>query len=146
MVFSNIEFKNFNKKKNNSKVKRILSKLLDNYSKGNDQVLLSLSKKYKYSFNFKNISKYKKFKDYRIFGMGGSSLGTEAIYYFLKKKIKKNFQFVNNIGPSEKFTLKNKKLNIIISKSGNTLETLTSLNSEKIKKNCLFITEKKKVI
>ena len=45
MVFSNIEFKNFNKKKNNSKVKRILSKLLDNYSKGNDQVLLSLSKK-----------------------------------------------------------------------------------------------------
>ncbi|MDC3028329.1 glucose-6-phosphate isomerase [Candidatus Pelagibacter sp.] len=144
MVFSNIEFKNFNKKKNNSKVKRILSKLLDNYSKGNDQVLLSLSKKYKYSFNFKNISKYKKFKDYRIFGMGGSSLGTEAIYFFLKKKIKKNFQFVNNIGPSEKFTLKNKKLNIIISKSGNTLETLTSLNSEKIKKNCLFITEKKK--
>ena len=29
--------------------------------------------------------------------MGGSSLGSEAIYFFLKKKIKKNFIFLNNI-------------------------------------------------
>jgi len=76
--------------------------------------------------------------------MGGSSLGAEAIYYFLKKKIKKKFQFFNNINLSNNKISKNKKLNIIISKSGNTLETLTNINSEKVKDNCIFITEDKK--
>ena len=33
MFSSNIEFKNFSQKKNNSKVKKILNKLLDNYLK-----------------------------------------------------------------------------------------------------------------
>ena len=31
---------------------------------------------------------------FRIIGMGGSSLGAQAIYDFLKKKIKKNFYFL----------------------------------------------------
>ena len=54
--------------------------------------------------------------------MGGSILGTEAIHSFLKKKIKKNLFFVNDLKNSENY-LKNKKinLNLIISKSGNTL-------------------------
>ncbi len=62
MFSSNIEFKNFSIKKNNSKIKKILNELLDNYSKKNNQLLLSLSKKYKYKFKFQNIKKYKKFK------------------------------------------------------------------------------------
>ena len=33
MFSSNIEFKNFGIKKNNSKIKKILNELLDNYSK-----------------------------------------------------------------------------------------------------------------
>ena len=70
MVSSNIEFKNFSQKKSNSKIKKILNELLDNHLKKNDQLLLSLSKKYKYKFKFQNIKKYKKFKHYRIFGMG----------------------------------------------------------------------------
>ena len=144
MVFSNIEFKNFQKKKKNLKIRIIFNKLISGYYKGDDQILLSLSKKYKYSFNFQKIKKYKRFKDFRIFGMGGSSLGAEAIYYFLKKKIKKKFQFLNNISLSNNKSSKNKKLNIIISKSGNTLETLTNLNSEKVTNNCIFITEDKK--
>ena len=144
MVFSNIEFKNFHKKKNNSKVKKYLNKILDNYSKGLDQILLSLSKKYKYKFKFQKINKYKKFKNFRIYGMGGSSLGAEAIYFFLNKKIKKNFQFVNNISLIKKQNFMDKRFNIVISKSGNTLETLVNINSEKIKKDCLFITENKK--
>ena len=144
MVFSNIEFKNFQKKKKNLKIRIIFNKLISGYYKGDDQILLSLSKKYKYSFNFQKIKKYKRFKDFRIFGMGGSSLGAEAIYYFLKKKIKKKFQFFNNINLSNNKISKNKKLNIIISKSGNTLETLTNINSEKVKDNCIFITEDKK--
>ena len=144
MVSSNIEFKNFNQKKSNSKIKKILNELLYNYSKKNDQLLLSLSKKYKYKFKFQNIKKYKKFKHYRIFGMGGSSLGAEAIYSFLSRKIRKSFSFVNNINLSLNQRNKNNQLNIIISKSGNTLETLTNLNYQKVKKNCLFITENRK--
>ena len=91
MVFSNIEFKNFYKKKKLFKVKKILNRILVNYSKGNNLILLSLSKKYKYSFKFQNLKRYKKFKYFKIFGMGGSSLGAEAIYFFLRKKIKKKF-------------------------------------------------------
>ena len=144
MVSSNIEFKNFSQKKSNSKIKKILNELLDNHLKKNDQLLLSLSKKYKYKFKFQNIKKYKKFKHYRIFGMGGSSLGAEAIYSFLSRKIKKSFSFVNNIDLSLNQKNKNNQLNIIISKSGNTLETLTNLNYQRVKKNCLFITENRK--
>ena len=143
MFSSNIEFKNFSIKKNNSKIKKILNELLDNYSKKNNQLLLSLSKKYKYKFKFQNIKKYKKFKHYRIFGMGGSSLGAEAIYSFLNRKIRKKFSFLNNIDLSRKENNKINQFNIIISKSGNTLETLTNLNYQKVKKNCLFITENK---
>ena len=144
MVSSNIEFKNFTQKGSNSKIKKILNKLLDNYLKKNDQLLLSLSKKYKYKCKFQNIKKYKKFKHYRVFGMGGSILGAEAIYSFLSKKIRKSFSFVNNINLSLNQRNKNNQLNIIISKSGNTLETLTNLNYQKVKKNCLFITENRK--
>ena len=143
MFSSNIEFKNFSIKKNNSKIKKILNELLDNYSKKNNQLLLSLSKKYKYKFKFQNIKKYKKFKHYKIFGMGGSSLGAEAIYSFLNRKIRKKFSFVNNIDLSRNKNNKINQFNIIISKSGNTLETLTNLNYQKVKKNCLFITENK---
>ncbi len=144
MVFKNIEFTNFQKKRNNLKVKKIFLKLLKDYASGDNQVLLSLSKKYKYKFNLKKIQKYKKLKNFRIFGMGGSILGAEAIYHFLKKRIKKKFNFIDDINLSDKARLKGKKLNIIISKSGNTLETIANLNSKKIKKDCLFITENKK--
>ncbi len=143
MFSSKIEFKNFSMKKKNSKIKKILNELLDNYSKKNNQLLLSLSKKYKYKFKFQNIKKYKKFKHYRIFGMGGSSLGAEAIYSFLNRKIRKKFSFVNNIDLSRNKNNEINQFNIIISKSGNTLETLANLNYQKVKKNCLFITENK---
>ena len=41
--------------------------------------------------------------------MGGSTLGTQAIYDFLKHKIKKNFLFIDNLKSSKK---KNKKKNL----------------------------------
>jgi len=78
--------------------------------------------------------------------MGGSILGSEAIHSFLKKKIKKNFYFVNDLKNSENY-LKNKKinLNLIISKSGNTLETIVNSNTLiKNKDNNIIITEDKK--
>ena len=62
--------------------------------------------------------------------MGGSILGTEAIYDFLKKKIKKKLTFVNNLNSNaEYFQDKNINLNLIISKSGNTLETIANANT-----------------
>ncbi len=143
MVFSNIEFKNFQKQKNNNRIKKIFKGLISSYLSKNNQLLLSLSKKYKFKFSFQKMKKYKKFKNIRVFGMGGSIHGAEAIYFFLNKKIKKKFKFINNINLSTKKDLDNKKLNIIISKSGNTLETITNLSSEKVKKNCLFISENK---
>ena len=144
MISSRIEFKNFkNVKQNNEKLKKIFKDIKTEYHKGKNQLLLSLSKKYKYSFNLLNIKKFKKYNSFQIFGMGGSSLGAEAIYNFLFKKIKKKFIFINNLSSRKFNILKKKSLNIIISKSGNTLETLSNLNVQKIKKDCLFITEKK---
>ena len=49
--------------------------------------------------------------------MGGSTLGAQAIYDFLKKKIKKKFIFADNLNSFENKN-KNKNLNnLIISKS-----------------------------
>ena len=85
MLTSNIDFKNFKIKKNTQKVKKELNKLL----KENNEVIRSLRKTYKNSYNRKLVNKYNKSLNYRVIGMGGSSLGTQAIYNFLKKKITK---------------------------------------------------------
>ena len=76
--------------------------------------------------------------------MGGSILGSKAIYDFLKKKIKKKILFFDDLDESFENKLnKDKVLNIIISKSGNTLETISNANLLINKKsNNLFITEK----
>ncbi len=60
--------------------------------------------------------------------MGGSILGTEAIYDFLNHKVKKNFSFFNNLQYQKISKSKYKKVNLIISKSGNTLETISNFN------------------
>ena len=143
MLTKNINFNNFSCKKKNN-IKNIFNKIKKNYFLGKEKLLISLSDQYKYSFDLKKISKLKKFSVYRIVGMGGSVLGAEAIYDFLKFKIKKKFIFLNNLQPRVNKKFKKNILNIIISKSGNTLETITNLNTQKINSNCIFITEKKK--
>ena len=74
--------------------------------------------------------------------MGGSILGTQAIYDFLKYKIKKNFIFINNLN-FEKINYEKKKYtNLIVSKSGNTIETIVNSNIIIKKKNKnIFLTE-----
>ena len=141
MLTKNISFKNFKVKGYTKRVKKILDDILVK----KNSVLDSLSSNYKNSYNKKTILKFKKYNNINVVGMGGSILGTESIYYFLKSKIKKNFFFYNNlqskIDPSHK---RNKHLNIIVSKSGNTLETIS--NSNIIIKNQnknIFITENK---
>jgi len=138
----NISFKYFKKIKRNQN----LLNLLDKIKIENNQILKSLSNNYKDSFSKKKISKYKKYSNIRLIGMGGSSLGAQSIYDFLHHKIKKNFSFVNNLISTKKvLDYKKKSLNLIISKSGNTLETIANSNLliNKNQKN-IFITENKK--
>ena len=115
MLTRNINFKNFSIKSNTLKVKKSFKILL----KQNLELINSLKNSYKYSYKKKLILKLKKFSNIRIIGMGGSILGSEAIYKFLKDKINKNFLFINNLDESpNNFHNKNKILNIVISKSG----------------------------
>ena len=79
--------------------------------------------------------------------MGGSTLGAKAIYQFLEDKTKKKFVFIDNLKPKfSKYEKSNEAVNIIISKSGNTLETISNtsilINQNQKSKN-IFITEKK---
>ncbi|WP_440931436.1 glucose-6-phosphate isomerase [Candidatus Pelagibacter sp.] len=145
MLTKNILLRSFKFKKN-KKVVTDWNKIKKEYENNNNSVISSFSKKYKYHFDFKRIKKrYRNFNNVKIFGMGGSILGSEAIYSFLNHKIKKNFLFINNLrSEKEKFLNKNKTLNLIISKSGNTLETVANLNSEKKNKNNVFIVENNK--
>ena len=67
--------------------------------------------------------------------MGGSILGTEAICDFLSHKIVKKIYFINNLKKNLKpIKKKERVLNLIVSKSGNTLETISNVNLL-IKKN-----------
>ena len=140
MFTSNIIFKTFEKKKKIQNLNKKLFSLLNN----NNEIIKSLSKNYKDSFDKKFINKYKKDTNFRVIGMGGSTLGTQTIYEFLNEKIKKKFSFLDNLKVKKKIS-KKKKTNIIISKSGNTIETIinTNLFVNKKDKN-IFITENKK--
>ncbi len=143
MILSkNINFRNFTKVKKD----RVLKKKLEKIIYSNNEILKSLSPKYNYSFSKELVSKLKKnFSTVKLIGIGGSILGTKAIYNFLYKKVKKNFLFIDNLA-NQKFSVSNEKktLNIIVSKSGNTLETILNTNIFVTKKsNNIFITEKK---
>ena len=125
MLTKNINFKNFKLKKISNKIKKDLSVILSE----NNEILKSLSPNYKNSYNKKNISKFMKFSNIKVIGMGGSILGTHSIYDFLKHKIKKKLFFNNNLQSKINYTdTKKKSLNLIVSKSGNTLETISNSN------------------
>ena len=142
MLTTNINFKNFSlKKKVSTKIKKNLNDLLKNKS----QIIQSLSMGYKDSFDIKKIKQYKKFSNFRIIGMGGSTLGAQSIYDFLKKKINKKFTFIDNLQATKKLQKRKNYANLVISKSGNTIETIVNANIliNKNDKN-IFITENKK--
>src|SRR6056300_507067 len=141
MLTRNIDFKNFKIKKNLLIVKKELKKLLLE----NNEVIKSLRKTYKNSYNRKLVNKYNKSLNYRVIGMGGSTLGTQTIYDFLRIKIKKNFSFVYNLQSITKINNEKTITNLVISKSGNTIETIINTNLFLRKKNKnIFITENKK--
>ena len=141
----------FNKRlylKDKTKLNKIINNILISLDSKKD-VFHSLSKSFTINCKHSELLKFNKYKSVILIGMGGSILGAEAMYSFFKDKIKKKFIFLDNLDQlkihkiKEKINLK-KNLFIIISKSGNTLETLinTNLFIDKInKKNTIIITE-----
>ena len=135
----NLIFKNFVFKNKKINVLKDLIELLNT----DNRILNSLSKNYKNSFSNRFVKNYKSYSNVNIIGMGGSILGSRCIYNFLKHKIKKNFFFYDNyINKKSNDDLNKKSLNLIVSKSGNTLETICNSNVmiKKEHKN-IFITE-----
>ena len=160
MIYKNFFLKdNIKKKHFKSSVSKQLSKkfnkiFLDINSdiKNKNKTLNVLDKKFQFNFKIKDLNRFKKFKTIAIVGMGGSILGAEAIYKFLEKKIKKRVYFFNDLDENilkefKKKEIKSKVLFIIISKSGNTIETLSNtflLNViNRNAKNIIIISEKK---
>ena len=140
----------FNKKfysKDKKKLSKIVEDILFSLNNKKDTFHL-LSKNFDLNFTYSELQKFNKFKSVIIIGMGGSCLGAEAIYSFCNNRIKKKFIFLNNLDQSKikkNLNLRN-CLFIVISKSGNTLETLVNsiLFKDKINnKNTIIITEKK---
>ena len=134
----------------NKKYPEILKNIFSNL-KTNKNTFYLFSKNFKLNFKLQDLNKFKKFKTVVIIGMGGSILGSEALYYFLQDKIKKDFLFFNNIDQDKIKRLKAKKnlkriLFIVISKSGNTIETLSNFFAlnivKKNTKNIIIISEK----
>ena len=128
-----------------------LKQIKDEVSKKNSVLYKTFLPDYKYNFDFKKIKKFKKFKTVIVIGMGGSILGAKAIYSFLNHKIKKKFIFIDNL--DQTLLNKTKKENnlsqclyLIISKSGNTSETIVNANYFKFflkKTNVIIISENK---
>jgi len=78
MLTNNINFKNFKSQKKNIKITKLLSNLL----KEKNQILSSFNDSYKDSYKKKDISKFKKYSNITLIGMGGSILGARSIYNF----------------------------------------------------------------
>ena len=146
MLTSNIKFINFIQKQKKKPIYDFKQLKKENWIK-KYKLLLSLTPNYKYSYTKAQIKNLKKQNFFRIIGMGGSILGAKAIYKFLQDKTKKKFVFIDNLKPKlSKYEKSNEAVNIIISKSGNTLETIINtsilINQNQKNKN-IFITEKK---
>jgi len=143
MLTSRIKFTNFQIIKKN-KISLSRSFFQPNNLLSKFPILKTLSSNYKYSFNKKIVKRLNRFSIFRLIGMGGSTLGAEAIYQFLQNKTKKKFIFINNLKPILSKNEKNKKAcNLIISKSGNTLETISNSSLLINKNKNVFITENK---
>ena len=143
MLTPRIKFVNFQIVKNKKikisfnffKIKNLISKY---------KFLISLTPFYKYGYSKKLVKNLKKNSVFRIIGMGGSTLGAETIYQFLRNYTNKEFIFINNLKPNlTKYEKNTKAINLIISKSGNTLETISNSNLLFKKNKNIFITEKK---
>ena len=152
--FNNIP-KNFLKTNSTKKLSKKFSNFFSSINidmKKNNKTVNVLSDKIKLNFSLKKMKNFEKFRTIALIGMGGSILGAEAIHSFLKFKIKKKLYFFNDVNVKKLLLFKKKEdfkktLFIVISKSGETLETFSNLFAlnilKKNSKNLIIISEKK---
>ena len=137
-----IEKKNYIQKKylNSISLKKFSNKFEKELKKINSNIknpshfFHLLNSDYNFNFDIKDLKKFKKFNTIAIIGMGGSILGAKAIYYFLRKKIKKKIYFFDDVNSHNIHSFKKREntqkvLFLVISKSGNTIETISNLLS-----------------
>ena len=139
--FTNSKKYNINLKK----TKKIYNSLILDIKEKKIPLLETYEKNYELDCSKNIIRNFSKYKNIIIIGMGGSILGIKSIYSFLK--IKKNVFFFDNLDPNLNIKFKKiKNLNnscfVVVSKSGNTIETITNLatiSSKNLLKNKLII-------
>ena len=143
MFFQTTNIKNFSLKYKSTALKKNIKASLKYLISSKSHILSSMKNNYRDSYDKTLISDFKKYKNINLIGMGGSSLGSKAIYNFLNLK-KKNFNFIDNFSNIDLLSNTEKKINVIISKSGNTLETICNSNILSNSKKNIILTEKKK--
>ena len=135
--------KNYNKIL--KKTKNVFKSFLTDIENYEIPLLESYEKNYEFDFSPAMVKKFSKFKNIIIIGMGGSILGTKSIYSYLKKKIKKEVFFFDNLDLNLNYRKINNLKNscfIVASKSGRTIETILNLGavfSKNLLKNKLII-------
>jgi glucose-6-phosphate isomerase len=104
-VNKNIYLKNtinpgyFNKSiylKNKIKINKIINNIFISIDSKRD-AFHTLSNKFDFNFKYAQLAKFNKYKSIIIIGMGGSVLGSKAIYSFCNDKIKKKLVFFDNL-------------------------------------------------
>ena len=98
---NSINFQNFIPKRfysKSSKVKfyshlKTIQKNL-NYTK---DTFSSFGKNFSLNIKLQEINRFKKYNNIIVIGMGGSIHGSQATYFFLKKKVKKRVFFLSNL-------------------------------------------------
>ena len=136
--------------KNIAKTKKVFKSFLLDFKENKIPLLNSYEKNYEFTFSDSKVEKFSKYKNIIIIGMGGSILGTKTLYSFFKDKIKKKIFFFDNLDVSlhhefKKIRNLQNSCFIVVSKSGNTLETITNLgiifSKKLLKKKLIIITE-----
>ena len=84
-------------KKNLKKTKKTFNSFIVDLKNNKIPLLESYDKNYEFDFLKTTIKKFSSYKNIVIIGMGGSVLGTKSICSFLKRKIKKNVFFFDNL-------------------------------------------------
>ena len=96
IIYKNYIQNEFLNSQNNKKLEKSFSNIFNYIYKNlntSKDVFNSFSSKFKFNFKSSDLIKFRKFNKVVIIGMGGSILGAEAIYFFLRKKMKKNLYF-----------------------------------------------------
>ena len=152
IFFNNFFFKSKKFYQNLKKTKKIFNSFQLDLKNFEIPLLKCYEKDYAFDFSPATVKKFSKYKNIVVIGMGGSILGTKSIYSFFKTKVKKKVFFFDNLDENlhlqfSKIKILKNSCFIIVSKSGNTLETIANLSivlSKSLSKNKLiFITEMK---